>query len=156
MNNVNCPSQQLDSNRYKNIFPVLDKSKNSEDNEQVVVKTATGRFLCSLCEKSFKKINSFNQHFDRVHDNKHYECSICEDTLSSSYRLKSHCEKLHGFTLSDIQVKSALVKITESGVETAPEAKDSLIILQEEQIKELKKKIFNANIVKKYLLNRIT
>ena len=67
----------------KNYSNICQESKKKDKEEK----------LCSICNISFSKKDSFTKHTSSVHDGKKYNCSICKATFSEKSSVKVHIDQ---------------------------------------------------------------
>lgn len=108
-----------------------------------------GRFKCSVCLKTFGQKKNLNQHFNRKHFNRRYECFVCQEQLSSGFRLKSHLLRFHKKKIDSAQ--SYLVVQGRQLTTVAPEAKKHIILANHKKILTLEAKLKKIEINKQLL-----
>lgn len=116
------------------------------------------RFACTFrgCKKTFGEKKNLNQHIKRVHKKNLFKCKVCDEILSSAFRLKEHSTNIHGISLDEIGTKSSLViMVSKHRTVTSPAAKPYLIEAQKIEIENLQRQLEFAKLAKKDLLKKL-
>ena len=46
--------------------------------------------LCSICGASCSSSAALKKHEQSVHDNRHYQCDVCDETIHGRLKLRNH------------------------------------------------------------------